>query len=109
METIRGIYRIMNRANGKVYIGSSKDAPKRLKRHRQELTAGKHRNRYLQQEWDAYGGDVFAFEVVERSEAGTLLGREQAWLNAYLSWLPECGYNQTPYTRGPLYLRIRGR
>lgn len=61
----RGVYRILNMANGKQYIGSSGNMKRRALSHRSQLRRGKHYNRHLQFAWDKYGEAAFAWEVVE--------------------------------------------
>lgn len=59
-----GIYRILNTANSRAYIGSSQDISGRWKTHRRDLRANRHANRHLQNAWNKYGEQVFCFEVV---------------------------------------------
>lgn len=59
-----GIYQIVNKVNGKVYIGRSKDIHKRWKSHISNLNKGKHINKALQQDWNEYEEDNFDFEVI---------------------------------------------
>jgi group I intron endonuclease len=80
-----GIYRIINKKNGKCYYGSSKNIEKRWKRHKTGLKHKNHHNLKLQRAWDKYGEDSFDFEVVEECELNNLLACEQK----YLDLLPE--------------------
>lgn len=50
-----GIYRIVNLANDKFYIGSAVNLERRWYMHRNRLNAGKHRNAHLQAAWSKYG------------------------------------------------------
>ena len=76
-----GVYRIINRLNGKEYIGSSVDTPARWKGHRRMLRSGQHHSRYLQRAWNKYGEAAFLFEVVEPCPPDQLLVVEQRWLD----------------------------
>ena len=60
-----GIYKIINKINGKYYIGSSKDISNRIKQHFHNLRHDKHINPYLQRSYNKYGDDAFYHEVVE--------------------------------------------
>ncbi len=76
-----GIYKITNRGNSKVYIGSTVDFAIRWRKHRDELSRGIHPNRYLQNAWNKSGAEVFTFEIVEEVEPDKLLEREQFYLD----------------------------
>jgi group I intron endonuclease len=60
-----GIYAAINTQTRARYIGASMFLESRLHRHYLQLTAGKHPNKALQIDWDAYGADAFAFEILE--------------------------------------------
>lgn len=76
-----GIYRIVNKINGKCYYGSSKNIKKRWLRHKNELNKGKHVNIILQRAWDKYGSDNFIFELVEGCDESLLMEIEQKYLD----------------------------
>lgn len=63
MKTISGIYKLINRSNGKYYVGSSKNIESRWRSHRYELKHNKHKNVKMQSDWNK--GDVFEFVIVE--------------------------------------------
>lgn len=61
-----GIYAILNKENGKVYIGqTSLMFEKRFWHHRWKLRHGSHDNAHLQNAWNAYGEDAFIFCVID--------------------------------------------
>lgn len=62
---IIGVYQIINKKTGKMYIGSSIEVQKRLDRHKRELRKGIHHCIYLQRSWDKYGEKVFEFRVIQ--------------------------------------------
>lgn len=79
-----GIYCIVNRANGKFYVGSAVNLGRRWYMHRNRLNANGHRNTHLQAAWNKYGGGAFEFSVIEFVEnKESLIEREQAWLDRY--------------------------
>jgi len=68
--SIPGIYAIVNKLNGVVYIGQAINIRKRWASHNHYLARGNHRNCYLQRAWDKYGSENFEFTVLI-SLAGT--------------------------------------
>ena len=55
------IYKILNKENGKFYIGSTVEPQKREKRHFNDLQKNKHHCIFLQRSFDKYGIDCFEF------------------------------------------------
>lgn len=60
-----GVYRVIHTTTGSHTLGSSKNVPAMLNRIRFELEGGWHRNRDLQDEWNAAPPDEFVFEIVD--------------------------------------------
>ncbi|WP_168794466.1 GIY-YIG nuclease family protein [Paraburkholderia aromaticivorans] len=58
-----GVYMIENAANGRVYIGKTKNLGKRFGQHVTQLRKGKHHNTRLQAEWSEFGEPTFTFRV----------------------------------------------
>lgn len=96
-----GVFQIRNTVNGKVLLGSSLNLEGPLNGHKFMLKHGSHTNKLLQQEWNEYGPDSFAFEILEEVKVSdspnfnlndelTLL--EQIWLEK-LQPFGERGYN----------------
>lgn len=89
-----GVYKILNRKNGKFYIGSSVDVEKRFSSHKKELIAGTHNNKHLQNAWNKYGEDSFEFLVIEEvSDINELRNRETYYLQSTKCTNPDIGYN----------------
>ena len=78
-----GIYKITNKINGKVYVGSAVNFNNRWKEHLRELRKEKHHSSALQNAWNKYGEDNFEFSIIEECERTrkVLLGREQYWMD----------------------------
>jgi group I intron endonuclease len=95
-----GIYRIVNTANGKQYIGSSVNIRRRWHVHRTELRAGRHHSAHLQAAWNKYGEASFVFERLWYVEAvrEALLYEEQLALNHLRT-----EYNNTTAARSPAW------
>ena len=80
-----GVYKIINKLNGRTYYGSAKEFKRRSKQHAKSLEAGKHYNKFLQADFNMCGTDAFVFEVVEviEGDKGARLLVEQRYLDAY--------------------------
>ncbi len=79
---MKGVYKIVNLESGKYYVGSSNDLHKRWTQHLSCLRRGKHKNRHLQNAWNKYAEDVFAFVVVVETETQEEAHEiEQKWLD----------------------------
>lgn len=89
-----GVYQLVNRFNGKRYIGSSKEVEKRIVHHFNRLNAGKHINPYLQSAFNKQK-DAFLFTMLEFCTEEKLLECEQAWLDAWYDNQKDC-YNLLP-------------
>lgn len=89
-----GIYVGKCLVNDRVYVGSSTDAVKRISRHKGDLKLNKHRNSYLQREYNLYGVDAFEWKVVENCRSREVLfSREQAWVDRLRAAHRSYGYN----------------
>jgi len=78
---ICGIYSIINSYDGKMYIGSSSNIPKRYYRHLNSLRNCDHENRVLQRAFNKYGEKNFILAVIDICAEKDLLKIEQEWLN----------------------------
>lgn len=76
-----GIYEIVNRVNGKRYVGQSLNIEKRWSYHRQDLTRGNHHSAYLQRSWDKYGEASFLFIIINECEPEEMNDLEQHEIN----------------------------
>jgi len=83
------IYKILNKSNGKFYIGSAACWITRKKTHKYNLRHNKHVNTHLQNAWNKYGESNFEFIIVEEvQDKKDLLTREQFYID-----LNKDGYN----------------
>jgi hypothetical protein len=60
-----GVYRIHNTRHDRSLVGRSVDLPAILNRERAQLRLGAHRNRALQDDWNALGAGAFELEVLD--------------------------------------------
>ena len=96
-KVISGIYKIENKQNGKVYIGSSKNIHKRWKQHVSELRSKQHHNYNLQNAWHEYGEENFEFEIIEIvDDINQLIDREQHHIDLTKCYDYSYGYNVNP-------------
>lgn len=83
MEIICGVYKIVNKLNNKIYIGSSVNILERWLAHKYALKLGQHGNQYLQRTYNKYGLDNLDFNIVEKCSIENLTQREQYWIDYY--------------------------
>ena len=106
-----GIYKITNRGNNKVYIGSSVNLDNRKRQHFYLLSKNNHTNRYLQYAYNLHGGENFKWEIIEYVEKlesleevkKKLLEREQHWLDLFFG--EDC-YNFNPTAGSNLGIKL---
>lgn len=91
------IYSITCIPTGRLYIGSSQRAQRRLWYHRWLLRRGEHSNRHLQRAWRKHGDDAFLFRIEEIvADVADLLAREQAWIDRHRAEDPKRLFNVCP-------------
>lgn len=76
IDKVSGIYKIVNKVNGKYYIGSSRNVNKRISEHLSELSNKKHCNKKLQNAYNKYGEEIFKFEIISKCPIQYLLRLE---------------------------------
>ena len=112
-----GVFLIRNMTNDKVFVGVGLDLLGIINSHKFQLKMGVHRNRRLQSDWNEFGEENFAFEILDQLEprAGTSDdGREdlsflkELWLDK-LQPFGSRGYNRRKLTREESLRRIAGQ
>lgn len=88
---MKGIYKITNTSNGKVYIGQTKNLINRKQSHFYWLERNEHHNQPLQKAYNKYGKENFTFEILEESE--DLDNRELFWITEYGGVNSRLNYN----------------
>lgn len=78
---MKGIYKITNLFNQKVYIGQTDRLNHREREHFYRLEKNEHHNSHLQKAYKKYGKKNFIFEIIEKTDF--LDERELYWVNQY--------------------------
>ena len=95
-SSVSGIYKIVNKINGKYYLGSSDNilgTAGRWKEHINGLNAGRHENSYLQRAWNKYGECSFEFIIIKKVPKSKLFLVEQKYLDKIKSDRRNLCYN----------------
>ena len=102
-----GVFLSRNNLNDKVFLAAGVNVHGLINRHRFQLTNGSHVNKQLQVDWNEFGSNNFAFEIVDelsphagaevdpRAEVAFL---EDLWLEK-LQPFGERGYNEPKLSR----------
>lgn len=88
-----GIYKIVNKENGKIYIGQSTNLAQRKRNHFSRLDRQVHSNIYLQNVYNKYGRDILEFKIIEKCEPELLDEKEEEYIQKYDTLNPDKGYN----------------
>jgi len=104
-----GIYFIVCKATGRIYVGSAVDLLMRRRTHWNALRGGKHSNKYLQSAWRRHGEANFEFRIVELVRPSRLLATEQSWLNKTHCVDRRIGFNILPHALSPSSLTVQTR
>jgi group I intron endonuclease len=95
------IYKIINTANGKFYVGSTTNTRERFRTHRNRLRRNRHHAKHLQAAWNKYGEKSFVFVVIETvPEEASLQAAEDKWLAEHVG--KEHCYNKSRYSDTPM-------
>jgi group I intron endonuclease len=90
-----GIYRIVNRVNGKVYYGSSINLKQRESSHYSDLKYNRHGNYHIQNAYNLYGKENVIYEPMFNCPADQCLYFEQILLDMWFDNCVNC-YNMEP-------------
>ena len=88
VKKVRGIYKVTNKINGKVYIGQSVDIGRKWRTHMNAKD-----DIYFHKAIQKYGVENFEWEVIEQCKKKDLDEREIYWIEYYDSF--NKGYNCT--------------
>jgi group I intron endonuclease len=99
MTAVCGVYAIINKINGRIYVGSSINIHRRKLRHFRYLKNGGHENIHLQNAYNKYGKDAFEFVILKTTDANSRLLVEQMYLDKYKA--TEMSYNICHIAKSP--------
>jgi hypothetical protein len=68
LQPVMGVFLVKNKVTDKVFIEGSTNIKAKWNRHQTELRFNSHRNKALQNDWNEYTSDNFAFEIVSELE-----------------------------------------
>lgn len=88
-----GIYCIINKLNGKRYVGKSKNLKNRFKTHKNDLRRNVHHSSHLQYAWNKYSEENFDFCVLEFCNEEELSTKEMEYMKVFKSTDKTFGYN----------------
>ena len=90
-----GVYQIQNIVNKRIYIGASTNLFRRTRSHRNRLNDNNHANKYLQKDWNKYGGDSFKINIILLCDGDKEILNlyEDLCFKLYRSENKEFGYN----------------
>lgn len=97
-----GVYRLLNKNNGKCYIGSTISFTRRFKEHLKELNNDVHGNDYLQKAYNKHGAEAFIFEKLVICATEDLLMYEQIFMDHFECYNRDKGYNILEVAGSPL-------
>lgn len=99
------IYQIINKVDGRRYVGQTINLEKRKQTHFSKLRKNQHPNKLLQDAWNEWGEENFSFiyEEVDIKDNNTLNEAEINTISKYNSYLD--GYNRTPGGQGGIIKR----
>jgi len=102
-QEIIGIYKIVNSATGKCYVGQSQRVKKRIAEHFRLLRAGAHTNPKLQHAFDKYGEKSFTWSVEAYCEDTADLDMiENAFISGEAFFDEPTFYNIADFAKAPM-------
>ena len=87
------IYCITCSANGKKYIGRTRQLQMRLNSHLTALRSNRHPNKPLQEDFNSFGEKMFSIEILPKIECNSPKQLEKGYMIQYDTWNPLHGYN----------------
>ncbi len=102
-----GVFLIRNTVNDKIFLGVGQDIQRTINRHKFQLKAGCHPKRSLQADWNEFGAENFAFEILDQishsdnqgsTDQDELVFFDKLWQEK-LQPFGDRGYNARPQSR----------
>jgi len=61
----KGVFKITNKINGKIFVGSSPNLDSKWNSQKFQLNMNSHPNKELQKDWNELGEDNFYYEIID--------------------------------------------
>jgi hypothetical protein len=109
MDSLKCIYMITTKHDGKVYIGQTSQGGKvRWWQHKHALKYGTHYNTHLQRACTKHGLDTLEFTILAQGDNIHLDQMEKRYIQEYRANDPKYGYNKTLGGSNPEeYLKLK--
>jgi len=78
-----GVYKITNTLSGRFYFGSSMNLKRRKAQHLSDLKNNKHKNQFMQNDFNKSGMCAFHFEIVKYCTKEEMIKEEQVFLDRF--------------------------
>lgn len=96
-DTTSGVYGLIHKETGRIYVGSSTEINRRRRHHLFHLKANKHCNPYLQHAWNKYGEEAFKWVILAAvTDISVLRREEQKWIDRFRCFEDSRGFNRSP-------------
>lgn len=103
LNDVSGVYKIVNVATKKCYVGQSVNIKKRVKEHFRLLRNNKHTNPRLQNSFNKYGENNFTWEVEAECEDSSDIDMiEEAFINGNASFDEPTFFNIANFAKAPM-------
>lgn len=94
-KTFGYVYLILNKVNGKVYVGASMKPNERWASHRRQMVYGSEDKSDLHKDMRKHGFNNFVFtKIVKAKDEKELYKLEKKWIESMEARNPEQGYNR---------------
>jgi group I intron endonuclease len=103
LNDVSGVYKIVNVATNKCYVGQSVGIKKRVKEHFRLLRNNKHTNPRLQNSFNKYGENNFTWDVEAECEDSSDIDMiEEAFINGDASFDEPIFFNIANFAKAPM-------
>ena len=93
-----GCFMIFNKTTRKVYICTSKHTRRLYSQIKYMLKNNRFKNMALTKDWEKYGEDDFAYQLLEECTPEDFYAVKKKWIEYYKADQPEKGYNSSENT-----------
>ena len=92
---MRLIYAIQHNKTKRIYVGCTSSF-RRVRKHFQLLSRGKHHSKSMQSDYDTFGDDFSTYTIeIFSGNSNESASREDYWIKYFMADIPEFGYNDS--------------